>query len=293
MQEILYDHSALAYFIQYLEARDAVQLVKFWLEVESFKSSSTSAVTPASLVAGRQTGRAGLEIVQQKPSETEAEGSITVEQADGEASRAGQLAATRTEDAVKIYRRYIAPDCSRPLHLPTEYKRDIVELICAESGCVASDCFTAAQDKVVEVLEMEYFPDFLKSEYHAKHQVDVLTGGAVLLPDILYNDTALSHFMEYTESQQRRLVIEFWLAGSNFQQSTGADQTSQEDAMVLYEKYISMQASAPLGFPDEVRLEVENKICSEGGPDRTCFDRFVDSCSDQLRIGYIWSQKYV
>ena len=272
MQEILHDHSALAYFIQYLEARDAVQLVKFWLEVESFKSSSTSAVTPGSLVAGRQVGKA--ELIE---TEAVAETSISVEQPDRKASKAGQLAATRTEDAVKIYRRYIAPDCSRPLHLPTEYKRDIVELICAESGCVASDCFTAAQNKVVEVLEMEYFPDFLKSEYHAKHQVDVLTGGAVLLPDILYNDTALSHFMEYTESQQRRLVIEFWLAGSNFQQSTGAGQTesSQEDAMVLYEKYISMQASAPLGFPDEVRLEVENKICSEGGPDRTCFDRLV------------------
>ena len=100
---------------------------------------------------------------------------------------------------MKIYRRYIAPDCARPLHLPTEVNKDIVEMICAESGdgknylfrrmfliyiiidhvSVFADCFNNAQDKVVEILENEYFPDFLKSEYHAKHLVDIVTGGQV------------------------------------------------------------------------------------------------------------------
>ena len=67
-------------------------------------------------------------------------------------SRAETLLKTRTEDAVNIYRRYIAPDCSRPLHLPTEFKKEIVEKICAESGQVSSDCFNHAQDKVVDIL---------------------------------------------------------------------------------------------------------------------------------------------
>ena len=224
---------------------------------------------------------------------------------------------------MKIYRRYIAPDCARPLHLPTEVNKDIVEMICAESGdgknylfssrmflniiidhvSVFADCFNNAQDKVVEILENEYFPDFLKSEYHAKHLVDIVTGGQVdtslqshvsycllqvVIADILYNDTALSHFMEFMETQSRRSLMEFWLTATNFNQSSRTDSAQvrntvsccnaatcflfQSDAMVLYEKYFSMQASSPLGFDDDVRLHVENNICSVGGPNHSCFD---------------------
>ena len=136
---------------------------------------------------------------------------------------------------------------------------------------MTADCFTNAQDKVVEILESEYFPDFLKSEFHAKHLVDVLTGGQVLLADILYNDTALSHFMEFMETKSKRSLMEFWLAATNFHQ-TSRSGSAQEDAMVLYEKYFSMQATSPLGFSDNVRLQIENNICSEGGPDSSCFD---------------------
>jgi hypothetical protein len=39
-QEVLHDHSALGYLVQYLEARDAAQLVRFWLDVESFRCLS-------------------------------------------------------------------------------------------------------------------------------------------------------------------------------------------------------------------------------------------------------------
>lgn len=35
---------------------------------------------------------------------------------------------------VKIYRRYLAPECQRPVHLDTDTKRKIVESICVEGG---------------------------------------------------------------------------------------------------------------------------------------------------------------
>ena len=41
-----------------------------------------------------------------------------------------------------------------------------------------------------------YFADFLQSEYHCQHQIDVLTSTKVLLPDILYCDSAMFYFME-------------------------------------------------------------------------------------------------
>ena len=304
-KEVLHDPPALAYFIQYLEARDAVQLVKFWLDVEGFKSSAAAVIStpfvPDTVGACPQNqneldrqvretevlpqsdsfdsglGRQDLDLEADLGTEDEVEDksvndiSSIVEHPTQEISRAAQIVKTRTEDAVKIYRRYIAPDSSRPLHLPTEFKKEIVERICAESGQVTADCFNNAQDKVVEVLESEYFPDFLKSEFHAKHLVDLLTGGQVLIADILYNDTALSHFMEFMENQSKRLLMEFWLTATNFSQSSRSD-SSQGDAMVLYEKYFSMQATSPLGFSDSVRLQIENNICSDGGPDSSCFD---------------------
>jgi len=41
-----------------------------------------------------------------------------------------------------------------------------------------------------------YINDFLRSEFHCKHQIDVLTSGNVQLMDILYNETAFFYFME-------------------------------------------------------------------------------------------------
>ena len=184
-KEVLHDPPALAYFIQYLEARDAVQLVKFWLDVEGFKSSAAAVIStpfvPDKVGSCPQTeldlqvkeseilpqsdsfdsglGRQDLDLEADLATEDEVEDksgkhvSSIVEHPTQEISRAAQIVKTRTEDAVKIYRRYIAPDSSRPLHLPTEFKKEIVERICAESGQVTADCFNNAQDKVVEVLE--------------------------------------------------------------------------------------------------------------------------------------------
>ena len=154
---------------------------------------------------------------------------------------------------------------------------------------------------VVEMLEAEYFPDFLTSQFHAKHQVDVLTSGQVLLADILYNDTALFHFMEFLEAHNQRLVMEFWLAAMNFSQAVSRETDQcQNDAMVLYDKFLSMQvdllansitqrrsiilciqskptqalclsvkffkkcldqAPSQLGLPSHIRLQVEDAIC--------------------------------
>jgi len=331
-KEVLHDHSALGYFIQYLEARDADQLVKFWLDVESYRCSASTIISKTFVPPQTPVDR--LQIVKEFPdaesrlpessdstesfdsgigkvefdtsgecrfdcdelqSPTESESKIDMSESsiitnpDKEISRAELIVKTRTEDAVKIYRRYIAPDCQRPVHLPTEYKRDIVERICAETGQVAPDCFDSAQEKVVEILELEYFPDFLKSEFHAKHQVDVLTGGQVYLTDILYNDTALSHFMEFLESENKRSLIEFWLAANNFHQTVNLEDANnlQVDAMVLYDKYFSMQASSPLGFNDSIRLHIENNICTEGGPDHTCFHKPLEIVVKYLEKEYL------
>lgn len=48
-QEILHDKNSLGFFIQFLEARKAGQLIRFWLDAESFQASTWSRIRSHSL----------------------------------------------------------------------------------------------------------------------------------------------------------------------------------------------------------------------------------------------------
>ena len=48
-QEILHEKNSLGYFIQFLEARKAGQLIRFWLDAESFQASTWSRIRSHSL----------------------------------------------------------------------------------------------------------------------------------------------------------------------------------------------------------------------------------------------------
>lgn len=54
--------------------------------------------------------------------------------------------------------------------------------------------------------------EFLKSDFHCKHQIDVLTSGDVQLADILYNETAFFHFIEVRDLGKG---IEIYFQGLN------------------------------------------------------------------------------
>src|SRR5699024_2192728 len=47
---------------------------------------------------------------------------------------------------------------------------------------------------------------------------------------------------------------------------------AQNDAVVLYDKYFSLQAHCPLGLGDKVRFQVEQNICGEHGLVIDCFN---------------------
>ncbi|KPJ06130.1 A-kinase anchor protein 10, mitochondrial [Papilio machaon] len=79
------------------------------------------------------------------------------------------------------------------------------------------------------------------------------------------------------EQESCSIFLEFIMAVMHFREnlinnnSSNAEQ-AQGDAIVLYDKYFSLQATNPIGFPTEIRLQVESDICREGGPLPTCFD---------------------
>ncbi|KAL5015934.1 hypothetical protein ScPMuIL_005523 [Solemya velum] len=180
-------------------------------------------------------------------------------------------------DAVGIFSKYLAQDASHPINICDELRNTTIGMICLEDCQVDPNCFSGCQDFVINRMDKEYYHDFLRSEYHCQHQIDVLTGGKVYLGDFLYNETAFFYFMEYMEQEKASNLLQFWMSADNFQQLLIIQhgnydwEEAQNDAMVLYDKYFSLQATQPLGFPDQMRLEVEGNICREKGPLPDCF----------------------
>lgn len=182
-------------------------------------------------------------------------------------------------DAVSIYSKYISLEASNPIGLEESIRRQVEINICSEDGRICPDSFQPAQMFAYDIMERMYFPAFLLSSFYCKHQIDILTSGKVFLSDILYNQNAMFYFMEFLEQEGIQHMLEFFLAADNFQchlksQVETGQYTAQyalDDAMIIYDKYFSMQASIPLGVDDITRIEIENSICREGGPLPECF----------------------
>ena len=121
------------------------------------------------------------------------------------------------------------------------------------------------------MLEIDFFPDFLRSDGYAKYQLDVLTEGDIQISDVLCDDTLLFYFMEFLEGEGDRDLIEFWLATSNYRGNKDKEHL-KKDALVIYERFISLQSPWSLGVSNDIRTKIEESICSDAGADQTCFD---------------------
>uniref|UniRef100_A0A8D0GS89 A-kinase anchoring protein 10 n=1 Tax=Sphenodon punctatus TaxID=8508 RepID=A0A8D0GS89_SPHPU len=350
LEQVLQDSVALPYFIQFMELRRMEHFVKFWLEAESFHSTTWSRIRAHSLntvkhsslaepvspsvkqhettvssptevldkrleelrtvhllttktVAPERNSRTSnirnnllsswdsdstsvrLAVSESKthsvPSEQQESSKLTVSNRNSPSSAlkdlSGKLMKSIERDAVTTFTKYISPDAAKPIPINEAMRNDIVAKICGEDGQVDPNCFVTAQSIVFEAMEEEHFSEFLRSHHFCKYQIEVLTSGTVYLADILFCESALFYFSEYMEKEDAVNILQFWLAADNFQSQLAAKkgqydgQEAQNDAMILYDKYFSLQATHPLGFDDFVRLEIESNICREGGPLPNCF----------------------
>nr|XP_008008829.2 A-kinase anchor protein 10, mitochondrial isoform X2 [Chlorocebus sabaeus] len=318
LEQVLHDTVVLPYFIQFMELRRMEHLVKFWLEAESFHSTTWSRIRAHSLNTVKQSSLAEP-VSPSKKHETTA--AFLTDSLDKrlEDSGSAQLFMTysegidlnsrtnSTQNHLLLSQEY---DSAHSLHLEraragthqvsmetqessstlTVASRNspaspLKELsgklmktkICGEDGQVDPNCFVLAQSIVFSAMEQEHFSEFLRSHHFCKYQIEVLTSGTVYLADILFCESALFYFSEYMEKEDAVNILQFWLAADNFQSQLAAKkgqydgQEAQNDAMILYDKYFSLQATHPLGFDDVVRLEIESNICREGGPLPNCF----------------------
>ncbi|XP_074830395.1 A-kinase anchor protein 10, mitochondrial isoform X1 [Natator depressus] len=351
LEQVLRDSVALPYFIQFMALRRMEHLVKFWLEAESFHSTTWSRIrayslntvkqsslaepvfpsvkqhettvsSPTGLLDERLEDSSTVHLLMTKtvptnlndrvgniqnhllsshdsnnarvlhlgkseagthsvPAEQQDSSKLTVSNRNSPSSAlkdlSGKLMKSIERDAVITFTKYISPDAAKPIPITEAMRNDIVAKICGEDGQVDPNCFVTAQSIVFNAMEQEHFSEFLRSHHFCKYQIEVLTSGTVYLADILFCESALFYFSEYMEKEDAVNILQFWLAADNFQSQLAAKkgqydgQEAQNDAMILYDRYFSLQATHPLGFDDFVRSEIESNICREGGPLPNCF----------------------
>ncbi|XP_065347905.1 A-kinase anchor protein 10, mitochondrial isoform X2 [Cloeon dipterum] len=178
-----------------------------------------------------------------------------------------------SEAAVAIFERFFAPDATERVAAPRGLV-EAVEAVIRRKEAPPKDIFHPLQEYVFQVINKDHFDEFLKSDFFHQHKVEVLTSSQVRLVDLLLNESALFYFTEFMEQEGHQALVEFWLAATNFRKHLSDEPAeAQADAIVLYDKYFSLQATTPLGFGDSLRLQVEENICGEFGPSADSFEK--------------------
>ncbi|XP_044754738.1 A-kinase anchor protein 10, mitochondrial [Coccinella septempunctata] len=295
LPEILQDKNAVNHFIQFMESRESEAYVLCWLDIETFKVDIPKISSPISLSV---TEHDSLSVSTDSDSIIS---SVSSEFSEGRGSNLGKNPNHNcdkessdisispksyknfkekndlvdmdllTRNALIIFKKYIAQEAILNIKCNDNIRKDLIENICDNTKLISENCFSKVQNHVYNMMDKEYFESFLLSDFYCKYQIDVLTSGNIVLYDILSNETALFYFMEYLEQEDQRHLLEFWMAATNFQQQLKNQGEffdpveAQNDAVVLYDKYFSLQALCPLGLGDKVRLSLEQKICGENG----------------------------
>ncbi|XP_014203550.1 A-kinase anchor protein 10, mitochondrial isoform X2 [Copidosoma floridanum] len=322
LPEILSDKSALGYFIQFMDSKKEMALIKFWLEMEclcgaynnqgylknsndickgsrelqSFTSDSDDVDQCACSIISNSVSDSELDVLSLDSSVNNNDQSLSfinkVESNcnypkispivnNDDKKNCICKGSSLYQDALRIYKKYLIKDEFGPNRISGKLKENIEKAIENGNTELLVNLLSDVQNIVYTILENEYINDFLRSDFHCKHQIDVLTSGDVQLSDVLYNETAFFYFMEFMEIENKRELLDFWMAAANYKQTLiekgdSADpDEAQTDALIIYDKYFSLQATMPLGFSDKIRFQVEQNICREDGkgPQPDCFNR--------------------
>jgi A-kinase anchor protein 10 len=330
LYDILNDRTTLTFFVQYLESKNNLALVKFWLDVETFKATSDSSsertesrisnydhirrerrrksesyddCVSISTNASTSNFDETEEVQSNADDDVSSYERMTLSLTDDEKSKICEknrkdvevvvaksdtkfdekFQPTIIEDALKIYRKYLVTDSTYSIELPATLLAKLSLALCGSDTESEIDlnnlwqAFEDAQKLVFGVMEKEYLTDFLDSSFYHKYTVDILTSDTLCLEEILCSESALFYFMEFLEQDKdncKLAYLEFWLSATNFRkqldQSDHLDNSQLKmDALVIYEKYISLQATNFLNFSNAVRVKVEELICSS---EPACFD---------------------
>ncbi|XP_053675104.1 A-kinase anchor protein 10, mitochondrial [Anopheles nili] len=203
-----------------------------------------------------------------------------------------------SSDAVRIYKKYLITNSSHHIDMPATILSNISLALCNLGRGCNEVIFNEAQHYLLELLEQNYLYPFMESSFYCKYSLEVLTSEDLVLRDVLSSELALFYFMEHLEQQHKHHYLEFYVGAVNFKRSFENKAQAQKDAMVLYEKYFSLQATSSLKLSDKLRALLEEHICSSdpGCSIAECFElpvRIIEHFLEQQYFaGFIRSPLY-
>lgn len=274
--DALCDKLALSYFTQYLESRNYVSLLNVWFDLEQLMVKDHVSFDENKSVKHENGGKTFVVRARSNdvvPEHTAGSDCRTLHSRVRCVSESNERLSNIS--GIKIWQRYLADDAPEHIRVPEDIRNRIQA--CVSQSDFSEYAFQKLHEHVLMCLEKDLWNDFIRSEWYCKYQVKILTSGTVTLPDVLYHNGALSSFLEFLEQEGYQQIIEFWLAATNFEshfsQKTDVDPLqAQNDAIIIYDKYLSLQATSPLGIDDATRCEVEQGICVESSkPKPDCF----------------------
>ncbi|UJR31091.1 hypothetical protein I4U23_018599 [Adineta vaga] len=120
------------------------------------------------------------------------------------------------------------------------------------------------------------------NQFHIKYQLKILKSSQLQLHDFLYHSEALTYFVKFAEDDKFTDLIQFWIDVEQFYHNISNRELDNsiliENALSIYDQYISMQAPYHLGFDDAIRTKIECSICQPDlniGPSIDTFDQAV------------------
>ncbi|XP_055923563.1 A-kinase anchor protein 10, mitochondrial [Eupeodes corollae] len=334
LNAIINEKSCLIYFVQFLEAKKALPLIKFFLDTENFKTASENEKKnknpDASCCVCSFSDHANCDWIPIKNQNSSVKDSKDVPDNDNKNSEnkndvsgattrydlsmqksltddeKSQIYAEnnkrqlvysesttskhtcKTTDAISIYKKYFMPNSEQHVSLPVSILSEISLVLCSDerqlcqSQTIPTNLFENARHYALGKLEQDYLNEFLQSDLYCRYCIEFLSSSEIILNDILYSESALFYFMEYLEQENQRNCLDFWMAAINFRKhyenaaiGDSNRNEAQSDAMILYEKYFSLQANFPLRISPNIRSIIEECICSNESRSRIshCFDR--------------------
>lgn len=219
---------------------------------------------------------------------TECDRNIEETESNTESNKKSKFHSTIATDAIRIFKKYLTTNSIHFVDVSAIILSDISLALCTnqDSNNISANCFDEAQRQIFVRLENEFLNEFVESVFYSKFTVDILSNDEITLNDILFSESALFYFMEFLEQENKRIFLEFWMSANNFKNNLENDYEhnhAQNDAMILYEKYFSLQATNSLEMSKNVRLTVESNIC-EIGNISNCFNlpiRIIENYLDK------------
>uniref|UniRef100_A0A336MJU2 CSON000300 protein n=1 Tax=Culicoides sonorensis TaxID=179676 RepID=A0A336MJU2_CULSO len=312
LSDILNERGCLCYFVQYLEAKNVLPLIKFWIDTESYRSaaellcgrdgvlsnnSKNSEIdTAISLnddqVIKRSVSSEGYDSLSFRSHSNESidqlsGGDILSETKENDFFKPDEprsnknsmtnhkLQSSLVADAMRIYEKYLVTTSAYNVDVPATIQSTISLALCNKHE-ITPKLFIEAQKYIYHIFERDHLEGFLDSVFYCKYCLEVLCDESLRLIDLLYNESILFYFMEFLEQDHAQQYLEFWMTAVNFKQNLITNEydksQAQSDALILYEKYFSLQATHPLHLSDTVRSIVEGEICKDNEPIYNCFD---------------------